>query len=550
MTNKVALDEDLLSITPADPPAIPDTESGRHNGSGPGGGNEITARRSSDLIARAADGLNSALGRLQFLLTGIPETTERHYGPGSHPGTGTPQEVHAGDDGEWSISPGNYARDLSDGGRIVRIDSKNDDGTVDVTVVSGFDRWSRYKNIDPEELVEPNEDEIELWTGEGPKAMLDRAVELFGLTENPFTAGFILPRGKLLDLSGRTMGAGDTGQRMLDHRELGIVLGENDPGGTEGMIEFMARTGAIRMSFDTDGVLSLDFAAAPGTEERQRVANLVRQANDLVWDITDYDAETHDWELVASGEGLATPRNRDEMLSDAEKLKPVDEAVTWRPKSIIFRHFGPGPHPGTGTPQEAHAGNGRKPSFAEEFWTNDEVNRRIKKWELAQDPDVGKAEMGILVTSSGVEIEFVGSKHRIDFTEETIQGARNDDADYKVFSHTHPSDMPFSPEDFMVSVLMKLNKIRVVSPEWIYEMRINPDMTDITASNIYGGMKDRVANMAVKTDEERVAMMESGVHPDHAMSQTMSNHVHNSWHEFAGLFSGAILDYRRIANRR
>lgn len=234
--------------------------------------------------------------------------------------------------------------------------------------------------------------------------------------------------------------------------------------------------------------------------------------------------------------------DREQQVFDLSE--PVDVGVE------VERHYGPGPHPGTGTPQEVHAGNGEKPSFAEEFWTNDEVNRRIKKWELAQDPDVGKAEMGILVTSSGVEIEFVGSKHRIDFTQETIQGARYDDADYKVFSHTHPSDMPFSPEDFMVSVLMKLDKLRVVSPDWVYEMTINPDMNDITASNIYGGMKDRVANLLVETDDERLAMKLSGVHPDHAMSETMSNHVHNSWQEFAGLFSGAILDYRRIARRR
>jgi len=40
------------------------------------------------------------------------------------------------------------------------------------------------------------------------------------------------------------------------------------------------------------------------------------------------------------------------------QLPPPTPRRIFVPLSILFRHFGPGPHPGTGTPQEVHAGDG------------------------------------------------------------------------------------------------------------------------------------------------------------------------------------------------
>jgi hypothetical protein len=84
----------------------------------------------------------------------------------------------------------------------------------------------------------------------GPdKALITKAKRTLGTTENPAEAGYLLPDGTMLDFSGRRQGAGReaAGQRMIDHRELGDVMGE---GGTQAMIDFMNRAHAVRVDFN------------------------------------------------------------------------------------------------------------------------------------------------------------------------------------------------------------------------------------------------------------------------------------------------------------
>lgn len=68
-----------------------------------------------------------------------------------------------------------------------------------------------------------------------------RAVRAWGLTSNPGLAGYILPSGNMLDMSGRS------GIRARDHREVSPFLGasEHGRGATEAMYEFMD-LGAVR----------------------------------------------------------------------------------------------------------------------------------------------------------------------------------------------------------------------------------------------------------------------------------------------------------------
>ena len=93
--------------------------------------------------------------------------------------------------------------------------------------------------------------------------LIARARAMFGLTRNPDECGYILPDGSMLDLSGRHYSGdyirdGDgwkikngsdwlAGSRNVDHRELShededLTL----QGGTDGMLDFMRQSGAMR----------------------------------------------------------------------------------------------------------------------------------------------------------------------------------------------------------------------------------------------------------------------------------------------------------------
>jgi hypothetical protein len=99
-----------------------------------------------------------------------------------------------------------------------------------------------------------------LLTPEPDQPLLDAARRHFGVTRDPAEAGYVLPDGTLLDMSGRHEATGYqrqgdvsvpergrpdylAGQRNVDHREIGdFVAG----GGTDAMIEFMRRGRAAR----------------------------------------------------------------------------------------------------------------------------------------------------------------------------------------------------------------------------------------------------------------------------------------------------------------
>lgn len=92
------------------------------------------------------------------------------------------------------------------------------------------------------------------------ESLITKAKEHFGITKEPKEAGYVLPDGSMLDLSGRHYATGYEningrfvpkagqpdylkGTRSVDHREVADIT---DVGGTEGMRQFMNKTGAIR----------------------------------------------------------------------------------------------------------------------------------------------------------------------------------------------------------------------------------------------------------------------------------------------------------------
>lgn len=91
-------------------------------------------------------------------------------------------------------------------------------------------------------------------------ALAEAAAVMFGVTPDARECGYVLPDGRMLDLSGRHdhpgyVRDGDgfvprrgpdhfAGRRVIDHRELGgLVPG----GGTAGMMRFMRESGAVRV---------------------------------------------------------------------------------------------------------------------------------------------------------------------------------------------------------------------------------------------------------------------------------------------------------------
>lgn len=130
-----------------------------------------------------------------------------------------------------------------------------------------------------------------------------RAIEHFGLTDDPREAGYILADGSMLDFSGKNEG-GAPGRRAYDHRE--VYRATYGDGGTMGMLEFMYATGAVRMHYDSDGSLNFSVADYLTGKQENLITALTQPApgDDLAakehfWDVLSIDSTT-----VAHGSGF------------------------------------------------------------------------------------------------------------------------------------------------------------------------------------------------------------------------------------------------------
>jgi len=167
-------------------------------------------------------------------------------------------------------------------------------------------------------------DEDEAWE-------LEKAsIKEFGETENPREAGYILSEGQMLDFSGKREG-GPAGTRSYDHRDIGRVLPDEAPGGTDGMTWFMVKTGAIRMGmYDTDFII--DLARPPTNAQDRRVRELLEWSENLVVDISDQQGNT----LWSTEESFEKERAWNITKRKAEELLETRSLVT-----LVFRG-GPG----------------------------------------------------------------------------------------------------------------------------------------------------------------------------------------------------------------
>ena len=144
--------------------------------------------------------------------------------------------------------------------------------TVGLAMPTGFSRGKKK--------VKSEEDLLTTLLQDGPKGFLKsarfsqeltrRAIKEFGLTTSLSEAGYILPDGSLLDLSGANRG-NSSGGRALDHRSVeGLdprVRAAGKEYRSESMLNFMKRTGAVRF----DDYSSFADMFMPATPEQQRV---------------------------------------------------------------------------------------------------------------------------------------------------------------------------------------------------------------------------------------------------------------------------------------
>ena len=123
--------------------------------------------------------------------------------------------------------------------------------------------------------------------------ILDKAVKVFGLTDDPYEAGFILPDGSFLDFSGKRDG-GPGHDRAMDHRQVEILFPHTTDERWPYLYRFM-RLGAIRIGFTTGRGLTAFwamFAIKPTFEQRQAIARLVRHSDTTTLDLVNRHAES------------------------------------------------------------------------------------------------------------------------------------------------------------------------------------------------------------------------------------------------------------------
>lgn len=136
------------------------------------------------------------------------------------------------------------------------------------------ERQARENGDDPGQQV--------LFALRDPESLATAAVEHFGVTEDAREAGFMLPDGRMLDLSGRHSGRRfRPGERAVSHTDLSESIG----GGVDGLMAFMRDAGAVRMNM-FDGSVHL---AGPATEAQ--IARIAQDFADVPSFFVEIDAD-------------------------------------------------------------------------------------------------------------------------------------------------------------------------------------------------------------------------------------------------------------------
>ena len=267
-------------------------------------------------------------------------------GSGHHDHEGRPGEVGGSlpsgeiaieDESEWKITEGGYAYEVYED-RLVEVIEDKGDNKYKIEVISGPERGAFYQDIHMDDLEEPDYDLLELWTADDIDSTIERAKEIFGLTDDWNEAGYILDDGEMLDFSGKNEG-GSAGMRSRDHREIGQAFAGDTPSYTAGMVWFMDKARAIRMSLNYGGLM-VDFAGPPTRAQRDLIESIGMQSEEVYWDVSRwYDADpeegTEDRYIdIESGE---TSNDLEEIEDMLEGIRGIYYSPDYEERSWIAR---------------------------------------------------------------------------------------------------------------------------------------------------------------------------------------------------------------------
>lgn len=157
--------------------------------------------------------------------------------------------------------------------------------------------------------------------------LLERAIDIFGITKDPFEAGYILKDGSMLDFSGKKIG-GSPGMRELDHRDIWQVFEEDDDTlhGMAAMDAFIIFTNSIRMGVYTrrspSMQLSLEVRQNVTALQRKKLISIVKHYNiqDICYEIYGVQGSMLSRGCTIADLRSAIPRILDEYLKLREGL--------------------------------------------------------------------------------------------------------------------------------------------------------------------------------------------------------------------------------------
>lgn len=96
----------------------------------------------------------------------------------------------------------------------------------------------------------PKTPEVQAQPTEDRQKITEEAVQHYGLTDDLSEAGYILPDGRMLDLSGKNQG-GTPGVRSIEHRTVAMLPSIDQPGDlSAAMTQFLNSTGAARIHYN------------------------------------------------------------------------------------------------------------------------------------------------------------------------------------------------------------------------------------------------------------------------------------------------------------
>ena len=380
-----------------------------------------------------------------------------HAGRPGKVGGSTASRLHAGEPGkvgdsapaEWSPREGQYAVWTGNENELVQI-YDSDGEFAKIEIVSGSERTSTYTDIHVDDLEEPDYDQVEMWTKDTPYATEWRAREIFGLTEDPSEAGYILEDGAMLDFSGKREG-GSPGRRAYDHRQIANAFVGDKPEYTSGMVWFMQETNTIRMQWN-DGYLMVDLAGPPTRSQREVILSLGMRGEGVFWDVSKWEA------MAGNSDGRVSTIESGEIGPDYDEIDRWLDSV----RGIYYKAKG-----GPGSGHWGHLGRpgkvgGSAPSELSRWeHRNPKIKQIIKEFSKADRKS--KIEHLIIVDSGGkILLNKTGNENSVAFTDQEMDMVKKATMSRRVtMIHNHPTGSPLSIDD--VSMLLELGAHEIIA---------------------------------------------------------------------------------------